>query len=161
MPAPFGISLRQVTPGNLDEITALKVSPQQEHLIPSNERNLADAFVSGWPVTAFGIYDGEQAVGFIMFAYLNREPIQHWTDNSYFIWRFMIDARYQGQGFGRLGLQQAIAEIETLPAGKADWMWLCYDPTNQIASRLYESLGFIDAPLRAPTDTPWKRRRIS
>jgi len=154
------VSLRRVTPANIAEIITLQVRPEQEHIIPSNVQNLADAFVSGWPVTAYGIYSGTLAVGFIMYACFHRESSQHWTDNSYFIWRFMIDARYQGQGLGRSALKKVIADIRSLPAGKAEWIWLCYDATNPKAQRFYESCGLEEAPLRVPTDDPWLRLRI-
>lgn len=154
------VSLRRVTPNNFAEIVALKVKPEQEQIMPSNLHNLADAFVSGWPVTAYGIYSGDIAVGFIMYAYLHREPSQHWSDNAYYIWRFMIDAKFQGQGLGRLALDKVIADIRTFPSGKADWIWLNYDSTNPKAKKFYESFGFAEAPQRVPTDDPWLRLRI-
>ncbi len=54
------------------------------------------------------IYANETPVGFAML-YDDREKPE------YFLWRFMIDARYQHLGFGRQALQLLIDHVRTLP----------------------------------------------
>lgn len=66
--------------------------------------------------------------------------------NTYFIWRFMIDKRYQGKGFGRKAFQLALDFIRTLPAGPSDICWLSYEPENEAAKKLYASFGFVEDP---------------
>ena len=41
-------------------------------------------------------------------------------ENYYYIWRFMIDKKYQGQGFGKEALRLTLEYIKTFPAGKAE-----------------------------------------
>jgi diamine N-acetyltransferase len=61
------------------------------------------------------------------------------------IYRFMIDKRHQGQGFGRLALAAALAEIEALP-GVAT-VAICYMPDNHAARNLYGAMGFREVGL--------------
>lgn len=62
--------------------------------------------------------------------------------NSYSIWRLMIDKKYQRKGYGRQAIDLALDFIKTWPNGQAKYCYLSYDPGNQIAKRLYESMGF-------------------
>ena len=59
---------------------------------------------------------------------------------------FMIDKRYQGKGYGKQAFKLAIDFVKTYPAGKADLCWVSYEPTNEVAKKLYASFGFIEAP---------------
>lgn len=63
---------------------------------------------------------------------------------AYCLWRLMIDARYQGRGYGRRALQQALSYIRTFPCGPSEHCWLSYEPGNLKAKRLYESFGFAE-----------------
>jgi diamine N-acetyltransferase len=61
---------------------------------------------------------------------------------SYLIWRFMIDKKYQGKGYGREALKLALDYIRTFPVGEAKYCWLSYEPENETARNLYRSCGF-------------------
>ena len=155
------VRLSPVTWDNMDEVIGLSVSIEQGNMgVPSNLRSLADAFISRLPIRAYAIYADDIVIGFIMYAYNQRANTNHWSDNSYFIWRFMIDEKYQGKGYGRQAITMVINEINTLPFGHADWIFLSTDPVNHAARHLYKSLGFADAPLRHQDDDPWMRRPI-
>jgi diamine N-acetyltransferase len=54
----------------------------------------------------------------------------------------MIDKRYQGRGYGREAMKLALDFIRTWPCGKAEFCWISYEPENEIARKLYASLGF-------------------
>lgn len=65
------------------------------------------------------------------------------TDRSdYCIWRFMIDKRFQGRGYGREALKQAVDFIRTFPCGAAEYCVLSCAPMNETAKNLYFSSGF-------------------
>lgn len=68
------------------------------------------------------------------------------TKDTYFIWRFMIDKRYQGNGYGRQAFQLALDFVRTFPCGPSDICWLSYEPENEAAKKLYALLGFVEAP---------------
>jgi diamine N-acetyltransferase len=59
------------------------------------------------------------------------------------IYRFMIDKRHQGRGYGRAALMAAIDEIKR--RGDVARIIVLYLPDNRGAAKLYESLGFRDA----------------
>ena len=54
----------------------------------------------------------------------------------------MIDKKYQGNGYGKEAMKLAIDFIKTYPSGKTDYCWLSYEPENEVARKLYLSLGF-------------------
>ena len=66
--------------------------------------------------------------------------------NSYYIWRFMIDKKYQKNGYGKEAPKLALDFIRTSPCGKAEYCWLSYEPENEVARKLYLSLGFEEKP---------------
>jgi len=143
------VTLRKITGENLWEIVALKVGESQRHFVADNTRSLLEAYVAitnGGTALPFGIYAGDTPVGFLMISY----GCEDWPDapaiahDNYSLWRFMIDERYQGQGYGRAALAEALRFIRTLPCGPATHCWLSYEPENSVAKRLYASFGFTE-----------------
>ena len=150
------VRLEKLSWDNVDAIIRLHVSKEQRGFVASNKDSLVDACVrmtaEGKQVFPFGIYKDKKPIGFIMIAYDvgeddGQEPSAEWfLRNSYFIWRFMIDQRYQGNGYGREAIQLALDFVRTWPAGKAEYCWLSYEPTNEAARNLYLSFGFEEHP---------------
>ena len=58
----------------------------------------------------------------------------------------MIDRKYQKRGYGTEALRLAIDFIRTFPCGKAECCWLSYEPENEVARKLYLSMGFEEKP---------------
>ena len=150
------LHFEKITWDNLDAIINLHVTKEQRDFVASNKDSFVHAFIrmtaEGKQVFPFGIYKGKKPVGFIMITYDvgeddGEEPSAEWfLRNSYFIWRFMIDKRYQGNGYGREAMQLALEFIRTFPAGEAKYCWLSYEPENTAAKKLYASLGFVEKP---------------
>ncbi|MBO4861805.1 MAG: GNAT family N-acetyltransferase [Firmicutes bacterium] len=152
------IYLEKVTEDNVEAIVKLNVSKEQRKYVASNNWSLIDAYLSlaeGEPVFPFGIYNGKTLVGFIMIGYdndwtgyerdawLNSDSYRFYKDKYYYyVWRFMIDKRFQGRGYGREALKHAIEFMRTFPCGKAEYCVLSYEPTNEAARRFYGSFGF-------------------
>ncbi len=144
------LHLEPVNGRNVWEILALSVEDYQKSFVAGNDISIIEAYTT---VTAhghafpFGIYDGTTPVGFLMVGY---GVDDYWTDapeiarNSYNLWRFMIDKRYQRRGCGKAALQLALDFIRTYPCGKAEFCWLSYEPENAVAKRLYSSFGFTE-----------------
>ncbi|GKX68204.1 GNAT family N-acetyltransferase [Inconstantimicrobium mannanitabidum] len=63
-------------------------------------------------------------------------------ENTYWIWRFMVDKQYQGKGYGRKTMEKVLELIKTFPHGKASSIQLSYEPENIVAKTLYASFGF-------------------
>ena len=150
------LHFEKITWDNLDAIINLHVTKEQRGFVASNKDSFVHACVrmiyEGKQVFPFGIYKGKKPVGFIMITYDvgeddGEEPSAEWfLRNSYFIWRFMIDKRYQGNGYGREAMQLALEFIRTFPAGEAKYCWLSYEPENKVAKKLYLSFGFEEHP---------------
>jgi diamine N-acetyltransferase len=101
------VTLRKIDAGTVREICALAVRPDQTHFVAPNAVSIAEAYFSrhAW---FRAIYAGDVPVGFVM---LEDQPAK----GEYFLWRFMIDARYQGLGVGRRALQQVVEHVRTRP----------------------------------------------
>ena len=72
----------------------------------------------------------------------------YWDDapaiakGNYSLLRLMIDAAYQGRGFGREAVGLAPDFIRAFPCGRAELCRLSCEPENEAARRLYASFGF-------------------
>ncbi|MCR5782193.1 MAG: GNAT family N-acetyltransferase [Clostridia bacterium] len=141
------IHLEKLTYENFDDVFELKVKKIQYGFVANNCYSVAEAYVTvmnGGQVFPFAIYNGKRPVGFIQIGYgenADQDGVSVEKDN-YEIWRFMIDKRYQGRGYGKEALRQAIEFIKTWPCGKAECIWISYEPENEIAKKLYASFGF-------------------
>ena len=150
------ITLEKITYKNyIKTIWGLKVSRKQKNFVASNMCSLAEAYVAttnGSYALPFAICKNKKPIGFLMIGYSYNEDDIEGEDpeflniikNSYCIWRFMIDKRYQGKGYGRKAMELALDYIRTFPVGKADSCWLSYEPENLVAKKLYASFGFIE-----------------
>ena len=153
------ITLEKITYKNyVKTIWGLKVTPKQKHFVASNTGSLAEAYVAltnGGVALPFAICRNKKPIGFLMIGYsVNSE--EDWEDEnpefieivkkSYCLWRFMIDKRYQGKGYGRKAMELALEYMRSFPCGKADSIWLSYEPENEVAKKLYASFGFVEQP---------------
>lgn len=146
------LHLEKVTYKNIWEIVDLKVFRSQKNFVADNLLSLAQAYsVQGSETAAFpfGIYNGKKPVGFLMIgyneaaAYCDMESPKI-LEHNYSIWRLMIDKRYQNRGYGREAIQLALDFIRTFPCGKAEYCSLSYEPENEVAAKLYHSMGFVE-----------------
>ena len=144
------VHLEKVTSKNVWKLTKLRVSPEQDDFVASNAQSLIEAYLSlsvGGYAFPFGIFDDETPVGFLMIGYGVDETYENPPQaayGSYSIWRLMIDAQYQGRGYGRQALALALDFIRTFPCGAAETCYLSYEPENVGAKRLYRSFGFTE-----------------
>lgn len=102
------VSLREVTAETVRTILRLKVTPEQEQFVASNAISIAQAYFQRERAWFRAIYADDTPVGFLMLYDDPQEP-------EYFLWRFMIDAQYQGMGFGKQALDLLVAHVRTRP----------------------------------------------
>lgn len=152
------VRLVKVDSENFDDLIKLSVAEEQKEFVASNIYSLAEAYANlaeGRFVQPFGIYAGEAPVGFLMIAYITREEayadaeneeVPDFVPESYMLWRFMVDKEQQQKGYGRQALELALDYIRTFPCCRAECCWLSYEPENEVARRLYRSLGFVEVP---------------
>ena len=152
------ITLEKITYKNyIRVIWKLKVSRKQSSFVASNNNSLAEAYVAitnGQVALPFAICKNNKPIGFLMIGYGANEDDYEGEDprfvemakKSYCLWRFMIDKRYQNKGYGRRAMELALDYVRTFPAGKAETVWLSYEPENEVAKKLYASFGFEEMP---------------
>jgi diamine N-acetyltransferase len=132
------ISLRQITPELRAVVSGLAVRDDQTRFVAPNAKSLeqADADEGAW---MRAIYADETAVGFVLLheENLRAKPEQR---DYYYLWRFMIDQRYQGLGFGARAMQLVIDRVRTQPAARA--LFLHHVPAEGSAEGFYKRLGF-------------------
>lgn len=119
-----------------DAARALRVLPIQESLVAPVMDSLAsaDQFPGAVPV---GVFSSGTLVGFLM-----AQPVPFREGGEdYLVWDYLIDARHQGRGLGRAGMEGA---IEFAAGAGARGVQIACAPRNTIARRLYDSLGFVD-----------------
>lgn len=139
--------LEEVNTENFYDLMRLSVAEGQENFVAPNGYSLAEAYAvlaAGRYVRPFGLYEGDTPVGFAMIghnSFDNADRPAAYRD-SYCLWRFMIDKRYQGRGLGKAAVQLLLDFIRTFPDGEAETCCLSYEPENIAAKTLYASFGF-------------------
>ena len=88
--------------------------------------------------SARGLCRRAQPVGFLMY-----DVSDEGKKREASIYRFMIDRRHQGKGYGRAALVLALEEIRAIP--KVRKVSISYMPDNKVAKAFYASLGFVEA----------------
>jgi len=146
------IQLRPISilDSNMRECIELSVAKEQEDYVASNAHSLASAYMlnkRGIPSKAapYAIYADGVMVGFVMYGYFESAFDDEYGENGedyYYFWRFMMDAKHQGKGYGRQVMQLIMDEVRTRPFGPAEHFFTSYEPANAVASKLYEAFGF-------------------
>lgn len=128
------VTLREVTKDNLLEVLRLKVAPEQLKLVALNSISIAQAHYEGDAAWYRTIYADDIPVGFVM---LEDRP----EESMYFLWRFMIDARFQRLGFGEKAIRLLIDHVRTRPG--ATVLDTSVVPGDGSPQPFYEKLGFV------------------
>ncbi|MEM8971446.1 MAG: GNAT family N-acetyltransferase [Pseudomonadota bacterium] len=134
------ISLREVDAENWEEVVDLELEDEQEDYVASNAYSLAESKYNSYAVPR-AIYAGKKVVGFLMYETLHEED----EPETYSIYRFMIDRRWQGKGYGRRALEQTLKDIGKRQDCRR--ITICYVPNNKTAKAFYASLGFEEVGL--------------
>ena len=127
------VELREITKDSLGEILRLKVAPEQEQFVANNAVSIAQAYFQRETAWFRGIYLDDTPVGFVM---LEDDPAKQ----EYFLWRYMIDARYQGRGIGWRALQRLVEHVRTRPG--ATELGVSCVPGDGSPCPFYEKFGF-------------------
>ncbi len=126
------VSLREITKDTVREICRLKVSDDQNRFVAHNSISIAQAYfyTEAW---FRAIYADDTPVGFLMLEDNREKP-------EYFLWRMMIDSRYQGMGFGKKAMKLFIDHVKMLP-DSTELLTSCM-PGEGSPEGFYHKLGF-------------------
>ena len=126
------VTLHEVTAASLKEVLALQVTGRQRAFVADNARSIAQAHFS--PHAWFrAIYADDTPVGFLMLYDDPEKP-------EYYLWRLMIDERYQGNGFGRRAVELLIRHVRTRPNARE--LFTSVVQADGGPQGFYERLGF-------------------
>lgn len=118
---------------NFLPLIQLSVAEEQTAFVASNVYSLAQAHVQPECIP-LALYDGDTPVGFAMYGVET-------DDHEYWIYRLMIDKRFQRRGYGRVAMLLLLERIRSDPDHNR--VYISFEPQNDAARLLYESLGFV------------------
>jgi diamine N-acetyltransferase len=109
------VTLREITELDRAAIEALAVTPAQNHYVSGVAESLAEA--AEYPDAApwyRAVYADEEPVGFVMISdgitVSNPDYL-----GPYYLWRILVDQRFQGHGYGTRALDLVVAHVRTRP----------------------------------------------
>jgi histidine triad (HIT) family protein len=128
------VSLRPLTQDSLRSFLKLEVAEHQKAYVATNPISVAQAAFAAHPWQR-GIVADETPVGYVLVD-LDED------EGAPCIWRFMIDQRYQGLGFGSQAIRLIVDEIRRMRAPER--VVLGTVPGEHTPKPFYERLGFRD-----------------
>src|SRR5690606_5335572 len=84
---------------------------------------------------AKGIYLKDEMIGFTLYG-IDEDEQQYW------IYRMMIDKKFQGKGYGKKAIQLIIDDIRAMKEDHHKTISLSYEPENEVAKYIYSKMGF-------------------
>ena len=131
------VTIRKINPEGY--VTDLAVLPEQEPFVHSAEQIIKDVLEdvkagSMLHCTLFEILSDEFPVGLVYYADLPEL-------NVYNLCQFFIDKRYQGRGYGKAALLLVLERMRE--EGRYKRVSVTYHEGNDVALKLYESVGFV------------------
>jgi diamine N-acetyltransferase len=110
-----GVTLREITEANRCQIEALTVAPHQEMFVAGVAESLVEAAETPDACPWYrAVYMDQYPVGFVMIS--DNIPDGHPEYlGPYFLWRLLIDARWQRRGYGRAVLDLIVDYVRGRP----------------------------------------------
>ena len=128
------VTLREITAETVRSIINLTVAPGQTGFVAPNAVSIAQAHFE--PEAWFrAIYADDEAVGFVMLSDDPHAP-------EYYLWRLMIDANRQSQGYGMRAMELIIDHVRTRP--NATELLTSFVPGESGPEHFYKKLGFVE-----------------
>lgn len=127
------VSLVEITADNLRPVMSLKVSEAQDGYVAPNPVSIAQYHYAddAW---MRAIYADDVPVGFVLLSQKGDPP-------RYYLWRYMVDARYQGNGFGMRALELV---IEYVRERRGTELFLSFVPGPDGPRDFYTKAGFVE-----------------
>lgn len=129
-------------------VLALRIAPGQDRFVASVAESFQDAIDDAracprmWSVHDTG--PAGEVVGFVMISDgIPRERLATDADlvGPYYLWRLLIDERFQRRGYGTATLDAVVAYVRTRP--DADSLWVSAGQGDGSPQPFYERYGFV------------------
>lgn len=135
------VTLRDITSENVRAVLFADVAANQRRFVAPNSVSLAQAYLAG-DVWHRAIYADDTVVGFVMAERLLEDELDLPMKGDPDLWRFMVDDRYQGLGFGGRALELTLAELRTWEGARNIWLSCVRGAGSPY--ELYRRFGFQD-----------------
>jgi diamine N-acetyltransferase len=131
------VSLRPIDDANRDAVEALRVSSIQEQFVASVAESLVEAVEDpGGRAIYWAIYAEHTPVGFVMIS----DEVDGPGYIAQYLWRLLIDQRYQRRGYGTAALDLIVEYFRRRPG--VEVMWTSCGEGNGSPLGFYERYGF-------------------
>ncbi len=128
------VTLREISAETVRAVCALEVAPDQRGFVAPNSVSIAQAYFE--PKAWFrAVYAGEAPVGFVMLS-IDADA------REYYLWRFMISAAHQGEGYGKRALDLVVEHVRSLPGATA--LVSSFVPGERGPRDFYLRYGFVE-----------------
>jgi diamine N-acetyltransferase len=108
-----GVSFREITRANRPEIEALTVTEVQAGYVAGVAESLVEAAETPDACPWFrAVYADDEPVGFVMLSDGITVADPDYL-GPYYLWRLLVDRRYQGRGYGSAALRLAVEHVRT------------------------------------------------
>ncbi|HEL1644107.1 TPA: GNAT family N-acetyltransferase [Streptococcus suis] len=128
------IRLELVNKDNFEAVLQVQLAPEDQRRVASVEYSLAQAWLyrEDGHLLPYAVKSGQKVVGFVLLS------IQE--DKSYYVWRLLIDKKYQNRGHGKEVIRQilVLAKEDTL----CQKVTMNYVIGNHKMRYILEKLGF-------------------
>jgi GNAT superfamily N-acetyltransferase len=133
------VAFREVDVQTLAAVLAVRLPPEQERYVGSVAEALEEAreVPEGKPWYR-AVFDGELAVGFVMLSW-NVPPNPPEIIGPWYLWKLIVDSRYQGRGYGRAIIEKV---VEIVRAEGAETLLTSYALGPENPGPFYQHLGF-------------------
>ncbi len=134
------VSLREITDGNRAAVEALAVTEEQSHYVASVTQSLQDAvdYPDAKPWYR-AVYADDEPVGFVMIA--DGITVDDPTYvGPYYLWRLLVDHRFQGRGYGTAAVDLVVEHVRTRPDARTLLVSHVVGPTSPVT--FYQRYGF-------------------
>lgn len=127
----MAVELREITSETVRAVCGLEVAVEQTGFVAPNAVSIAEAHFTPhhW---MRAIYEDGDPAGFLL-TYEDPE------EDSFWVWRFMVDAQHQHRGIGRQAMRLLLDRWRSIGVTAAA---LSVIPTNRETIAFYQSLGF-------------------
>jgi diamine N-acetyltransferase len=134
-----------VTEADKAAVLKLERGPGQERYLGSMESHFEDAVADAIACPRYwAVHDGDQLVGFVMIS--DDIPAETLAANDdivgpYFLWRLLIDRRFQGRGYGAATIDAVVDYLRTKP--NADTLLTSCEHGDGSPQPFYLKYGFV------------------
>jgi diamine N-acetyltransferase len=130
------VSLQPITAANREAVEALAVTADQGRFVSGVRESLLEAAQEpDARAIAWAVYAEETPVGFVMIA----DEVDSPDYIAHFLWKLLIDERYQRRGFGTATLDLVVAYFRNRGVGT---MWTSAGQGEGSPVSFYERYGF-------------------